>query len=84
MSDEKKTPEEKKDKELKKLSKELLNRQITESDNAIEYARQNIVQLTTQLHQQEGVRDYAKHLLAQFELPEKVEEAKKKTDLEVK
>lgn len=74
-----------KDKELKKLSREILNKQIEESQKVINSTQQTIVQFQQQIEQQRGVLAYAQHLLAQFDIPsEPKEEPKKKTDLEVK
>lgn len=73
-----------KDKELKKLSREILNKQIEESRRAINYAQQSIVAFTQQLQQQQGVLNYAEHLLAQFDIPSEPKEDPKKTPLEVK
>ena len=74
-----------KDKELKKLSREILNKQIEESRKAIHYAQQSIISFTQQLQQQQGILNYAEHLLAQFDIPsEPKEDPKKKTELEVK
>ena len=58
-----------KDKELKKLTKEILAKQIQESRNAINYAQQNILVFTQQLQQQQGVLNYTEHLLAGFDIP---------------
>lgn len=74
-----------KDKELKKLSREILEKQIEESHKAINYAQQNILALTQQLQQQQGILRYAEHLLSQFDIPaEPKPDPKKKPDLEVK
>jgi hypothetical protein len=74
-----------KDVERKQLSRDILNRQIEESRRAINYAQQSILAFTQQLQQQQGILNYAEHLLAQFEIPEATKpEDPKKTPLEVK
>lgn len=77
--------ENKKDVELKKLTKELLQKQIEESSKHIEYAQKQIATLTEQIQQQVGVANYANHLLKQFDIPVEVKPTEpKKTELEVK
>jgi gluconate kinase len=76
--------ENKKDKELKRLSREILTKQVEESQRAINYAQQSIVAFQQQLQQQQGVLGYAQHLLAQFDIPAEPKEDPKKTELEVK
>jgi len=74
-----------KDKELKKLSREILTKQIEESSKVINQAQQNVMQIQQQIEQQRGVLAYAQHLLAQFDIPEAPKEDPKKTpELEVK
>lgn len=73
-----------KDKELKKLSREILTKQVEESQIAINQAVQNLTQLQQQIEQQKGVLAYAQHLLTQFDIPEAPKDEPKKTDLEVK
>jgi len=74
-----------KDKELKKLSREILTKQIEESQKAINYAQQSILAFQQQTEQQRGVLAYAQHLLAQFDIPEAPkEDPKKPPELEVK
>jgi hypothetical protein len=58
-----------KDKELKTLTREILVKQIEESRRVIIQVQQNIVSLSQQLQQQQGVLNYAEHLLAQFSFP---------------
>lgn len=82
MSDEKKP--EAKDKELKKLTKELLRGQIKSAEEQIVAATNQIEELQKHIQRELGVAGFAKHLLNQFELPEKAEEPKKATELEVK
>lgn len=75
--------EKEKTKELKKLSREILVKQVEESKRGIVYAQQGILQFQQQLQQQQGVLNYAEHLLAQFDIPS-IPEEKKKPELEVK
>lgn len=56
-------------KELKKLSREILTKQIEESQKLINANRQNISQLQKQIEQQSGVMQYAEFLLAGFDIP---------------
>lgn len=70
--------------EKKKLSKELLDKQIKSAEEFVNYANGQITQLQSQVQQNIGIANFARHLLSQFDLPEKVEEPKKATPLEVK
>lgn len=81
MSDEKQ-PENPKDVPLKVLSKEILTKQVTESQKYIEIARQQVARLNREIEQQIGVLGYSEHLLKQFDIPSVPEQPKK--DLEVK
>lgn len=90
MSDEKK--ENPKDIVPKVLSREILEKQIKESEHFITYAQQQIAGLTRDVEQQIGVLGYARHLLKQFAIPSVPEEPKptdtkkeekKKPELEV-
>lgn len=76
MSDEKQ-----KDVELKKLSKELLNQQIATAEGIISSYQAEVVRLQNNIQQQLGIAAFSRHLLANFDLPEKVEAPK---SLEVK
>lgn len=77
MTEEKKE----KDKELKKLYKETFTRQIIEGENFIRFTEEQIAGLKDQVQRQHGVVGYARHMLAEFDIPEKPAEPKK---LEVK
>jgi len=62
--------EENKKEEVKKLTRDILNKQVEESRKAINYAQQSIAAFTQQLQQQMGILNYAEHLLKQFDIPE--------------
>lgn len=68
-------------KELKRLSKELLNSQIKTAEEFIDQAQKQIINLQNQIQQQLGISGLAQHLLTNFDFPEKIEEKK---ELEVK
>lgn len=74
---------EEKKKETKKLTKDILEQQVAESQKAIDTTKQTILRLTDQLHQQVGVLNYAQHILATFDVPSEPKE-EKKPPLEVK
>lgn len=61
--------EEKKDKELKKLSREILEAQIVDGQNFVRAAQQQIAGLTQQIQQQIGVIGFAQHFLKEFDIP---------------
>jgi len=63
----------------KKLSKEVLTNQITESKRQIELTQQQIVACKAHIDRQEGVLGYAQHLLGQFDIAD----GDKKPELEV-
>lgn len=72
-------------KESKKFSKDILLKQIEESQKVINSARQEIARFQRQIEQQSGVMNYAEFILAQFDIPEAPKEEPKKTpELEVK
>lgn len=75
--------ENKKDVEKIKLTKELLQKQVSESKSAITQAQNQVANLSKQIEQQFGVLQYAEHLLARFDIPNAPEEPKK-SELEVK
>ena len=73
-----------KDNEQKKLSKEILEKQIAESKRFIEYAQSQVATFQAQIQQQVGVLGFSEHLLKQFDIPSEPKEEPKKPDLEVK
>lgn len=70
-------------KEPKVLSKEVLQKQIKESESFIQQVQNQISQLQQQLQQQLGVLGYSQHLLKQFDIPS-VPEKPKTPEIEVK
>lgn len=72
------------DKPLKKLSRELLNNQILGAKQFIANANAKIANLHSEVEQNIGIIKYSEHLLSTFEFPDKIEEPKKKVELEVK
>lgn len=71
-----------KDKEQKKLTREILQRQIDESERVILQTQRQLAILGDQLQQQMGAANYARHILANFEVPTETQPAK--PPLEVK
>lgn len=69
-------------KELLKLSKEKLRKQLEDGQNALQWAHTKIVELQEQAQRQIGINGYVQHLLEAFDLPEKAETDK--PTLEVK
>ena len=65
-----------KEKELKKLSKEILVKQIQQANEIVKQAQEQIIQLQNRVQQEIGIAGLAKHYLDTFELPEKIEEKK--------
>lgn len=68
-------------KETKKLSREILQKQVEETQRGIDYAQRTIATLQQQLQQQQGILSFTQHLLTQFDIPSIPEEKK---PLEVK
>lgn len=64
------------------FDKAFLERQISESERLIKYADDAMAAFARQREEQRGVLNFAKHLLANFNIPSAPEE--KKPDLEAK
>lgn len=75
-----------KDKALLELTQEHFKDQITAGEQNVNNALQQIEVLKNHVQQQTGIVNYAKFILATYDLPKKKEEPakKEKTDLEVK
>lgn len=68
-----------KDVVAKKLTRELLKKQLDESRRSVSYAQQAIEGLNQQLQQQQGIINFVEHMLKQFDIP-----SEPKDPLEVK
>lgn len=70
-----------KDKVPNKLTKEVLQKQIDQTNVFVQGAQQQVIAIQNEIQQQLGIAAYARHLLSQYDI---AEEPKTKPPLEVK